>query len=278
MKPSWGVKGADTSFTFRNIVKEMAEANGYLASFATDPFCGVKYHVCNGAHYNFSLWKSKSNDNSDSKENKDDSSDDEKINAFYDENMDNGLSKIARYFLGGMLKYYKELCLLSEPTNNCYRRTNNHSWAPGNATWGYDNRNVMIRVKTKKNNGDTWFEYRNPSSACNPYLLISGVIQAGIYGIKNKIEPNIDDCKDNPMNINSKFMDKKLMILLPNSLENALNCFDDSNYMKQSFSNQFTKCYIDTKKLEIKDLKTKIETNKGKMDAINIEMDMYLDL
>ena len=69
------------------MVKTVAEERGLTATFMPKPFTHL---TGNGAHYHMSLWDT-----------------DNKTNLFLDEQDENGLSQVAYWFMGGILKHAK---------------------------------------------------------------------------------------------------------------------------------------------------------------------------
>eukprot|EP01084_Bolivina_argentea_P051908 95408_1 len=232
MKPSYNINSADNSFTYKTIIKEIAMKRDWIASFSSTPECDDNTGCSNGTHFNHSLWDIN-----------------KKINMFYDENSDDKLSLIAKYWIGGILKHICGITCFSVSTLNCFRRINNHIYAPAHASWGYNNRRVMIRVKRGNlNNKNIYLEYRLPGSACNPYLVLASIIIAGIDGIKNKILPYCKPCSanDNPyighLNINHRF--KKIPINLSQSLNHLLN----DKIICNAFGTMFIESFVGKKK------------------------------
>jgi glutamine synthetase len=97
------------------------------------------------------------------------------------------LSPLGRSFLAGLLAYTPELLLLHAPYANSYRRLRPGSFAPSNATWGWDNRSCMIRVLGR---GEACrFEFRVPGADVNPYHSFSSILAAGLAGVEHGLEP-----------------------------------------------------------------------------------------
>jgi glutamine synthetase len=92
-----------------------------------------------------------------------------------------GLSDHAREFLAGLLAFSPELTLMHAPVVNSYRRLQPGGWAPSVATWGYDNRGVMVRVVGS--GPSLRMELRLPGADANPYLTIAAALAAGIGGL-----------------------------------------------------------------------------------------------
>ena len=84
-------------------------------------------------------------------------------------------------FVAGLLEYAGDFCLLHAPFANSYRRLQPDSFAPTNASWGFDNRSVLVRVVR---GGDAArLEFRLPGADANPYLSFAALLAAGIEGV-----------------------------------------------------------------------------------------------
>lgn len=160
------LKTADNWITFRDVVKNIARQSGLYASFMPKPLSGE-----NGSamHCNQSLFKNK-------------------VNVFYDPQDPEGLSELARFFIGGLLKHARSMAAIANPIVNSYKRLKPGYEAPINVAWSTSNRSTLIRVPAARGN-TTRIEYRSPDPAANPYILYALMLKAGLDGIKNKIIP-----------------------------------------------------------------------------------------
>jgi glutamine synthetase len=109
-------------------------------------------------------------------------------NIFYDPAAEDGLSILARHYLGGQLRHACQVAVLSTPTITGYRRYRPGTWAPTSVSWSLDNRTTMLRVMPDRG-ADTRIENRLADSAANPYLAVAAMLAAGIDGIQRRIEP-----------------------------------------------------------------------------------------
>ena len=158
---------ADRTVEFRTLVKQLAAAHGYKATFMAKPFLEESG---NGFHTHYSLWK-------DGK------------NVFADGGK---LSKAGQHFVGGLQKRMAETSVLGSPTVNGYRRRQPYTFCPINNAWGLDNRTVGLRV-IQGSDASTRIEKRDAGADANPYLLLAADIAAGLDGIEQSIEP--DECE-----------------------------------------------------------------------------------
>ena len=155
---------ADRVVMFRSLVKQLAHAHGYLATFMAKPFLEQSG---NGFHTHYSLWK-------------------DGRNAF----ADNGkLNAIGRNFVAGLQKRMAETALCGSATPNGYRRRQPYTFCPVNTSWGPDNRTVGIRIIEGADSA-VRAEKRDAGADCNPYLLLATDIAAGLDGIEQGMEPS----------------------------------------------------------------------------------------
>lgn len=158
------LQAADRVIMFRSLVKQLAHAHGYLATFMAKPFLEQSG---NGFHTHYSLWK-------DGK------------NAFADKGR---LNAVGRNFVAGLQKRMAETALCGSATPNGFRRRQPYTFCPINTSWGPDNRTVGIRIIEGADSA-VRAEKRDAGADCNPYLLLATDIAAGLDGIEQGMEPS----------------------------------------------------------------------------------------
>jgi glutamine synthetase len=169
------VKSADDILKFKYIVKNTADQWGKTATFMPKPLFGDNG---SGMHTHQSLWN-------DGKP------------LFYDEAGYGGLSDIARWYIGGLLKHAPAVLAFTNPTINSYRRLVKGFEAPVNLVYSAGNRSAAIRIPiTGTNPKAKRIEFRAPDASGNPYLAFAAQMMAGLDGIVNKIEPHEPVDKD----------------------------------------------------------------------------------
>ena len=154
---------ADRVVMFRSLVKQLAARHGFHASFMAKPFLAESG---NGFHVHYSLWS-------------------EGRNIFSEKGQ---LSDAGRHFLAGMQHRMAEMSICGAMTVNGYRRRQPQSFCPTNASWGFDNRTVALRV-VEGHESATRIEKRDAGADCNPYLLLAADIAAGLDGMEAAMEP-----------------------------------------------------------------------------------------
>ena len=109
---------------------------------------------------------------------------------FFDEKGYAGLSDIARWYIGGLLKHAPSLLAFTNPTINSYKRLVPGYEAPVNLVYSQRNRSAAVRIPLySKSPKAKRIEFRCPDPSCNPYLAFSAMLMAGLDGIQNRIEP-----------------------------------------------------------------------------------------
>ncbi len=108
-----------------------------------------------------------------------------------------GLSELAEYYIGGILKHAPALLALTNPSTNSYKRLVPGFEAPVNLVYSNGNRSAAVRIPLS---GDSpkakRLEFRCPDATANPYLAFAAMLCAGIDGIKNQIKPPAPIDKD----------------------------------------------------------------------------------
>jgi len=160
---------------FKYIIKNTAWEHGKTATFMPKPLFGDNG---SGMHTHQSLWLGGEP-------------------LFYDETGYGGLSDMARYYIGGILKHAPSLLAFTNPTVNSYHRLVPGFEAPISLVYSQRNRSACVRIPiTGSNPKAKRIEFRCPDPSANPYLAFSALLLAGLDGIKNKIEPAAPIDKD----------------------------------------------------------------------------------
>ena len=161
------VKQADNLLLYKYIVKNVARKNGKTVTFMPKPIFGDNG---SGMHVHVSLWKGDQ--------------------PLFAGNGYAGLSEMALYFIGGILKHAPALIALTNPTTNSFKRLVPGYEAPVNLAYSQRNRSAAVRIPMHSNSPKSKrVEFRCPDPSCNPYLAFSAILMAGLDGIQNKIYP-----------------------------------------------------------------------------------------
>jgi glutamine synthetase len=161
------VRAADSMMVYKYVARNVAKKYGKTATFMPKPLFGDNG---SGMHTHQSLWK--------------------KGKPLFAANEYAGLSQMALYYIGGLLKHASALCAICSPTTNSYKRLVPGYEAPVNLAYSSRNRSASIRIPTYSENPKAKrIEYRPPDPSANPYLCFAALLMAGLDGIQNKIDP-----------------------------------------------------------------------------------------
>jgi glutamine synthetase len=158
---------ADQLMWYKYIVKNVAKNAGKTATFMPKPLFGDNG---SGMHTHQSLWKSGK--------------------PLFAGDKYAGMSDMALYYIGGILKHAKALCALCNPGTNSYRRLTPGYEAPVNLAYSARNRSASVRIPMYSSSPKAKrLEFRTPDPSCNPYIAFAAMLMAGLDGIEKKIHP-----------------------------------------------------------------------------------------
>ena len=224
---------ADRHTFFKWMVKTLAEESGLLATFMPKPFTNL---TGNGAHFHMSLWDENN-----------------QTNLFLDTNDANGLSQLAYWFTGGILRHAKAVTAVTNPLVNSYKRLvrraprSGASWAPVFVTFGGNNRTQMIRTPAPGR-----IENRLADGAANPYLAATVLLAAGLDGIENQIDPGEQNV-DNLYEVPEDELQRRGIDSLPATLSEAADALEADKVIKNALGNEYADYYIQVKREEWRD-------------------------
>ncbi|OPX93683.1 MAG: putative glutamine synthetase 2 [Syntrophorhabdus sp. PtaB.Bin006] len=239
---------ADSTMTYRIVVKEIARQYGVYATFMPKPMFGVNG---SGMHVHQSLFKGKRN-------------------AFYNPKDRHFLSDTAKWYIAGLLKHAKEITLITSQWVNSYKRLVPGYEAPVYIAWARRNRSTLVRVplyKPGKENA-TRAEYRSPDPACNPYLAFAVMLRAGLEGIKNKY-PLPEAIEEDVYGMTQERRRELSIGALPGSLYEAIELAENSRLVRDTLGEHVFEKLIENKK---------IEWDKFRTHVSQYEVDTYLPI
>lgn len=225
---------ADNVVSFKWATKAIADSFGLYATFMPKPISGVNG---NGMHCNMSLFK-------DAK------------NAFYDETKEDGISETMKYYIGGVLKHVKEFAAVTNPIVNSYKRLVPGYEAPVYIAWSKMNRSALIRVPASRGMG-TRVELRCPDPSTNPYLCFAVMLEAGLDGIANKINPPAE-VNENIYSLEMQTLKDRDINALPGDLNEAIYHMADSKIVRSALGDHIFDHYLATKHREYQEYRANV--------------------
>jgi glutamine synthetase len=242
------VKSADNMMLYKYIVRNVAYRSGKTATFMPKPLFGDNG---SGMHTHQSIWKGGK--------------------PLFSGEGYAGLSQMALWYIGGLLKHARALSAIIAPTTNSYKRLVPGYEAPVNLAYSRRNRSAACRIPMYSANPKAKrVEFRPPDPSANPYLSFAAMLMAGLDGVLTKTEPGEPLDKD-IYDLGPEEMKK--VPSMPASLEEALACLkEDHEFLLRGdvFSEDLIETYIDYK-------------GKNESDAVRLrphpyEFSLYYDI
>lgn len=162
------------------------------------------------------------------------------------------LSDIAKHYMAGILAHAREISAITNPTVNSYKRiTTGGDSVPQYATWGLRNRASMVRIPVYKPGKQlsTRIELRSPDPMANPYLVNAVTLAAGLDGIERKLELPPEATAET-LKLTDRQMVESGYTPLPRSLKEALDVFEDSQFMKDALGEHIHSFFLKKKRDE----------------------------
>ncbi len=162
------------------------------------------------------------------------------------------LSDTAKHYMAGILAHAREISAITNPTVNSYKRiTTGGDSVPQYATWGLRNRASMVRIPVYKPGKQlsTRIELRSPDPMANPYLVNAVTLAAGLDGIERKLELPPEATAET-LKLTDRQMVEAGYTPLPRSLKEALDVFEDSQFMKGALGEHIHSFFLKKKRDE----------------------------
>jgi glutamine synthetase len=237
------VQRADWTQILKYVVHNVAHQYGKTATFMPKPIVGDNG---SGMHCHQSIWKDGKN--------------------LFAGNGYAGLSELALYYIGGIIKHAKALNAITNPGTNSYKRLVPGFEAPVMLAYSARNRSASIRIPHVASDKARRIEVRFPDPIANPYMAFAAMMMAGLDGIQNKIHPG-DPATKNLYDLEPE--EEAKVPTVCHSLDQALAELDkDRAFLTKGgvFSDEFIDAYIELKMEEV---------TRMRMTTHPIEFDMY---
>jgi len=220
------VKSADNMMLYKYIIRNVAYQYGKTVTFMPKPIYGDNG---SGMHNHQSLWKGGK--------------------PLFAGDGYAGISQMALWYIGGLIKHGPALAAIIAPTTNSYKRLVPGFEAPVNLAYSRRNRSAACRIpmysaspKAKR------VEFRPPDPSCNPYMAFAAMMMAGLDGIENKMDPGQPLDKD-IYDLGPEELAK--VPSMPGSLEDALDALErDHAFLLKGdvFTEELLSTYVEYKR------------------------------
>uniref|UniRef100_A0A8C4HTY8 Lengsin n=2 Tax=Dicentrarchus labrax TaxID=13489 RepID=A0A8C4HTY8_DICLA len=232
LRPEFGISAADSAFTFRTGIKEMARKHGYIASFFTDD------GLYNAGVLSHSLWDANG-----------------RRSLFHSGEKAGELSEIGRKWLAGLLTHSAALSCLMSPGLGCRSHIAKTIKDPKRilcATFGCNDNSSSFNIKCHGGR-ETHIDNKLGSAMANPYIVLAATVAAGLDGIRRNL--NIDSSLNKAPSQQREFP-------IPVKLDEALEVLGDNHVIRSALGEPFVQYFIAMKKFEIETQELDDERNK----------------
>lgn len=222
------IEALDRYWALKSAVRDIARAHGWIATFMPKIYSNW---AGNSLHVHFSVWDLEG-----------------KTDLTLGTADNEGLSDIGRWFLGGLLAHAPALTGLGSPTVNSYKRLLPGSWAPANIYWGYGNRSGVARVPGVGSRRH--IEYRSGDNSCNPALYLTGLLAAGLDGMRKQTDPGQPFQGD----VGAMTVDEMLaagLTFLPRTLPEALAALEADEVIADAIGSEILPHFLSVKRSEL---------------------------
>uniref|UniRef100_A0A4W5PR12 Lengsin n=1 Tax=Hucho hucho TaxID=62062 RepID=A0A4W5PR12_9TELE len=238
LRPEFGIAAADTAFTFRTGIKEMARKYSYIASFFTDD------SLYNAGVLSHSLWDANG-----------------RRSLFHTGDHGAGeLSEIGRKWLAGLLSHSAALSCLLSPGLGCRSHIAKKVKDPKHnvlyATYGYNDNSSAFNVKCHGGR-ETHIDNKLGSAMANPYVVLAATVAAGLDGIKRNLAADTGLTR-----ASTHTQLGKQQFSIPVKLEDALVALSEDHVIRGALGEPFVQYFIALKQFEIETEELDAERNK----------------
>ncbi|MFC6704842.1 glutamine synthetase [Flexivirga alba] len=224
------VAAADTFVLTRETIRAVSQRHGLRASFSPKTVAGG---VGNGGHVHLSLWA-------------------DGRNAFADGEARYGMTEVASQFSAGILQHLPALLAVGTASAASYLRLIPQHWAGAFQAWGLENRETAVRFVTGSV-GDQYraanLEVKSFDESANPYLVVAGLIAAGLDGIgvgRDLPEPIEVD----PAGLSDEERSARGIQSLPTSLTDVASAFEADDALTEAFGEQLATTIVEVRRAE----------------------------
>lgn len=165
------LQAADNAQMLKRVIKGVAQKHGYVATFMPKPFADMDG---NGFHTHISVVDGSGRN-------------------IFDDGTEKGTDAL-RHAIAGLAASMADLMLVFAPNRNSYRRFAAGTHTPTEPTWGYEDRDVALRIPV----GDPAsrrIEHRVAGADANPYLVLAAILAGVLHGLEEELpapEPSGD--------------------------------------------------------------------------------------
>lgn len=226
------VLACDHAVLLKRIVKGVARKHGHPATFMAKPFTDS---AGSGLHIHTSVYNEQG------------------VNVFSDpgESEPPAMSDALRHAIGGLAETMADAMAIFAPNANSYRRFKPGAYAPFAPTWGYNHREVALRIPVSSAENRR-VEHRVAGADANPYLVMAAVLSGIHHGISQQCDPGPDVPEGTEI--------AEQEVTLPNRWDTALELFRNSSVLPQYLGENYCKSFAIARQGECDDFHARVSS------------------
>jgi glutamine synthetase len=225
------VEAADTSVLVRSTIRAVGQRHNYRTSFSPKVEADG---VGNGGHVHLSVWR-------------------EGENLMAGGNGPLGLRRDGEAFGAGILNRLPALLALGAPSVASYLRLVPSHWAGVYACWGLENREAALRMITGSSGSSDWaanLEVKCLDLTANPYLLLAGLLAAGLNGVA--VGARLPEPVDvDPAALPSEELERRGIQRLPTSLRQSTDALAADQVLRDALGSPLLDAVLAVRESEI---------------------------
>lgn len=224
------LEAADTMVLVRETIRALSARRGLFASFSPKV---LAEGVGNGGHVHLSLWRGEQN-------------------IFTGGSGHYGMHPDAEAFTAGVLDHLPALLAVGAPAPASYLRLIPSHWAGVFQVWGLENREAALRLVTGSpgNSGAANLEVKAFDLSANPYLVVAGIVAAGLHGIEAKTALP-DPVNVDPASLSESERDELGVVALPTTLTDVTRAFEADEALTAAFGSELSTTIVDLRRAEV---------------------------
>ena len=236
LAPAGALHCADEIVTARQVLRQVAQRHGVLATFMPKPF---NHLPGSGLHIHQSLVRRS-----------------DEANALRGAD-DYGLSDVAKHFIAGQLHHAAGMSLVLASLVNSYKRLVRGFEAPIFVSWARTNRGALLRVPEVARPETARVELRSPDSSCNPYLALAVMLRCGLDGIERRLAlpPPVEEAL---YGFDDVELERRNVAVLPDNLHAAMEAFAADDVVRDAVGDHLAERLLEAKELEWRDYRGQV--------------------
>ncbi len=215
------IVACDQTVLLKRIIKGVARQHGMAASFMAKPF--ERIAGC-GLHIHFSLYDQQG----------------ENIFADLSSTVAPAISEKLRCAIGGLIATMPEAMAIFAPNANSYRRLVPGNYAPLAPNWGYNHRDVSLRIPVSGHKNRR-LEHRVAGADANPYLVMAAVAAGIHHGIISQSDPG---------EMIGEGVEMEHNLTLPRTWDKALEVFESGNNLSRYIGAEYHRIFSAVRRSE----------------------------